>query len=38
MALLFDRPAILEGGEEELRDWLDMFGNKFFEKMSKDEI
>lgn len=37
-ALLFDRPTILEGGEEGLRNWLDTFGNKFFEKMSKDEI
>jgi hypothetical protein len=37
-ALLFDRPILLEDGEDGLSNWLQMFGNKFFEDLSQDEV
>jgi hypothetical protein len=37
-ALLFDRPILLEDGEDGLNNWLRMFGNKFFEDFSQDEV
>jgi trans-aconitate methyltransferase len=37
-ALLFDRPVLLQDGEDGLSNWLRMFGNKFFEDLSQDEV
>jgi SAM-dependent methyltransferase len=37
-ALLFDRPTPLEEGEDGLSNWLRMFGNKFFQDLSRDEV
>jgi trans-aconitate methyltransferase len=37
-ALLFDRPVLLQDGEDRLGNWLRMFGNKFFEDLSPDEV
>jgi trans-aconitate methyltransferase len=36
LAALFDRPIALEGGEEGLAKWLDMFGKPFTAALSAD--
>jgi len=36
-ARLFDRPTELDGGSEGLRNWVGMFGDEFFERVSGDE-
>jgi trans-aconitate methyltransferase len=37
MAELFDRPTTLEGGDDGLREWLDMFGDPVFGPLSETE-
>lgn len=37
MAELFDRPTTLEGGDDGLREWLDMFGDPIFDPLSEAE-
>ncbi|MDY6775219.1 MAG: class I SAM-dependent methyltransferase [Halobacteria archaeon] len=34
---LFDRPTRLEGGEDGLRNWIEMFGDSFFPGVPDDE-
>ncbi len=36
-ARLFDRPTRLDGGDEGLRNWLDLFGDEFFGGLSPAE-
>ncbi len=36
--LLFDRPTLLDGGEQGLARWLEMFGDNFFAGLSHDTI
>jgi trans-aconitate methyltransferase len=36
-ASLFDRPTPLEDGEHGLRNWLEMFGSSFLDKLSREE-
>lgn len=36
-AILFDRPTPLEDGDHGLRNWLEMFGAAFLEKLSPDQ-
>jgi len=36
-ARLFDRPTRLDGGDEGLRNWLDLFGDEFFEGLPPAE-
>jgi hypothetical protein len=36
LAALFDRPIALEGGEEGLAKWLDMFGKPFTAALTSD--
>jgi trans-aconitate methyltransferase len=36
-AILFDRPTPLEDGDRGLRNWLEMFGGAFLEKLSPEQ-
>ena len=36
-AILYDRPTPLENGGEGMRNWIQCFGNAFFEGLSKEE-
>ena len=36
-AVLFDRPTLLDGGEDGLALWLEMFGDSFFSGISAEE-
>jgi trans-aconitate methyltransferase len=36
-ATLFERPTALEDGERGLRNWMEMFGGSFLEKLSGDQ-
>ncbi|XGI84319.1 trans-aconitate 2-methyltransferase [Halorutilales archaeon Cl-col2-1] len=36
-AVTFDRPTALDGGEDGLRNWIEMFGDSFFSDVPDDE-